>query len=60
MVYCPCSDQLNVRLALAGQAEYKVDTNNPNQVVNEQQGIMETSYKFEYCPVPNKGTWNIS
>jgi hypothetical protein len=31
-VYCPCSNQLNVRLALAGQAEYQVDTKNPSHV----------------------------
>ena len=38
-VYCPCGDQLNVRLALAGQAEYKVqDGNNNNEVEIEPQG----------------------
>lgn len=38
-VYCPRGDQLNVRLALAGQAEYKVDTNSPSPTDTESQGI---------------------
>lgn len=38
-VYCPRSNQLNVRLALAGQVEYQADTKNPSQVQDmESQG----------------------
>ena len=36
-VYCPVQNQLNVRLALVGQAVYQVDGNPPN-VVNEEEG----------------------
>ena len=47
-VYCPHGNQLNVRLALAGQTTYLVERSNTNDVQNTPQGTVQVYYKFTY------------